>query len=159
MLTRSTATLNARSLGHISHISPETSCCQPHNQGREVHHRRLLGFSRGVKKRVFHEDSAEVYEFAVTSNDVWFRVARSVRPCGKMPRLKSLRTSCRPMFTNIQKYCFNTSNGTEIITVSTLFRPLKILFLKPPGLAILQLSQARSALKIAILRSQQRPAW
>ena len=42
-----------------------------------------------------------------------------------------------------------------------LFRRLKngVFFLTLPGLAILHLSQARSALKIAIPRLQQRPAW
>ena len=40
----------------------------------------------------------------------------------------TLRTSYRPLFTKISKYCFNTSYCTEIISVSTLFRRLKVLF-------------------------------
>ena len=39
--------------------------------------------------------------------------------------VKKLRTSCRPTFTKLPKYCFNTSNGTETTTVPILFRRLK----------------------------------
>ena len=53
-------------------------------------------------------------------------------------------------FKKKKKYCLKTSNGTEIIAVSMLFRRLKILYSTLLGLAIPQLSQARSALKIAI---------
>ena len=43
--------------------------------------------------------------------------------------LKTLQTSYRPtIFTKISKYCFNSSNGTEIIAVSTLFRRLFTVF-------------------------------
>ena len=46
------------------------------------------------------------------------------------------------------------------MTVSILFRRLKnTVYFTLPGLATLQLSQARSALKIVIQRLQQRPAW
>ena len=48
-------------------------------------------------------------------------------------------------FTNIPKYCFNTSNGTEVVAVSPT-RMLLVFYLH--RLAILQLSQARSALQI-----------
>ena len=44
-----------------------------------------------------------------------------------------LYTSYRPTFTKIPRYCFNTSNGTETIAVSTLFRRLKKnCFFDPP---------------------------
>ena len=45
-----------------------------------------------------------------------------------------LYTSYRPTFTKIPRYCFNTSNGTETIAVSTLFRRLKknCFFFDPP---------------------------
>ena len=65
--------------------------------------------------------------------------------------VKKLCTSYNPIFKKIPKYCFNTSNGTETITVYCFFTL--------PGLSILQLSQARSALKIAIPRLQHKPAW
>ena len=43
------------------------------------------------------------------------------------------------MFTKIPKYCFDTSNGTETITESILFRRLKnYCFFTLPGLAILR---------------------
>ena len=37
-------------------------------------------------------------------------------------------------FSKIPKYCFNTSNGTEAITVSILFRRLKNTVFLPPGI-------------------------
>ena len=59
----------------------------------------------------------------------------------------------------IPKYCFNTSNGAELITVSILICRLKILFFIPSQEWQFSNSQALSALKIAILPLQQRPAW
>ena len=53
-------------------------------------------------------------------------------------KLKKLCTSYRPIFSKISKYCFNTSNGTETITVSILFRRLKNTVFTLPGLAILR---------------------
>ena len=54
----------------------------------------------------------------------------------------------------------NTSNGAKLITISKLFRRLKILFLFTLSeVATLQLSQARSAPNIAIPSLKQRPAW
>ena len=52
-------------------------------------------------------------------------------PTQLLPFVKKLCTSYRPIFTKIQKYCFNTSNGAETITVAILFRRLKILFFYP----------------------------
>ena len=52
--------------------------------------------------------------------------------------LKKLCTSYRPIFSKISKYCFNSSNGTETITVSILFRRLKNTVFTLPGLAILR---------------------
>ena len=43
-------------------------------------------------------------------------------------------TCYRPILTKIPKYCFNTSNGTETITVSILFRRLKNIVFSPPGI-------------------------
>ena len=55
---------------------------------------------------------------------------------------------------------FQYIKGTETITVSILFRRLKNTFFKPSwDWQYSQLSQARGALKIAIPRLQQRPAW
>ena len=75
----------------------------------------------------------------------------------KHSRVALVRTESRlcsrptgSVFAKSPKYCFNTSNGTETITVSILFRRLKrqCFFSLPPllplspGLAILQLSQS-----------------
>ena len=70
--------------------------------------------------------------------------------------LRNCALGYRPIFTKIPKYGVNTSNGSETITVSKLFRRTVFTL---TGLAIFQLSQTRSALKIATHRSQHRPAW
>ena len=49
--------------------------------------------------------------------------------------IKKLCISYRPIFTKVPKYCFNTSNGAETITVSFLFRRRKnSVFFNPPGI-------------------------
>ena len=57
-----------------------------------------------------------------------FSEASSIPRRGEIVWIKTLQSSCKPLFTKIPKYSFNTSNGTETITVSTLFRRLKNTF-------------------------------
>ena len=47
---------------------------------------------------------------------------------------ETLQSSYRPLITNITKYCFDTSSGTETITGSILFRQLENTLFYPTGI-------------------------
>ena len=69
------------------------------------------------------------------------------------------RATC-PFFTKIPKYFFNTSNGTQTITVSILFRRLKNTVFDPPGTGNTPNSHKLEAHSKSPFSSfQPRPAW
>ena len=78
---------------------------------------------------------ASVAPEARTCRDETRKTRHRGRWCEMIATIKKLCTSYKPIFTKIPKYCFNTSNGTETITVSILFRRLqKTVFFYPPGI-------------------------